>query len=274
MRLLVGGRIPRIRRKSLAGQFVLVLIGLQMMFLTSFFALDLPTGTGHNLLNVGRRTVITGVKLLPKPTQDVVRKTHPDWFHLTKPIRTTVYTPLAPMAIFLGYALGKPIGPISVVLFLLLGFLGPLVGINPFAGGGGLDYYLQPSFGYLMGLIGGSWLIGWVTEERRTSLAQLGGLVGGLLSIHLTGLIYLLASCLVLTVVQGVNNGPLWLPWVFEEARNLSWYPLPYDVLFSFILIGLGFPFRYLVNLLTAPDLALKSRGDRLVQQNMEELLG
>jgi hypothetical protein len=245
MRLLVGGRIPRIRRKSLAGQFVLVLIGLQMMFLTSFFALDLPTGTGHNLLNVGRRTVITGVKLLPKPTQDVVRKTHPDWFHLTKPIRTTVYTPLAPMAIFLGYALGKPIGPISVVLFLLLGFLGPLVGINPFAGGGGLDYYLQPSFGYLMGLIGGSWLIGWVTEERRTSLAQLGGLVGG-----------------------------LWLPWVFEEARNLSWYPLPYDVLFSFILIGLGFPFRYLVNLLTAPDLALKSRGDRLVQQNMEELLG
>jgi biotin transport system substrate-specific component len=177
------------------------------------------------------------------------------------------------MAIFLGYVLGKPIGPISVMLFLLLGFLGPLFGINPFAGGGGLDYYLQPSFGYLVGLFVGSWLISWVTEERRTSLAQLGGLIGGLLSVHLTGLIYLLASCLVLTVVQGVNNGPLWLPWVFEEARNLSWYPLPYDVLFSFILIGLGFPFRYLVNLLTAPDLALKSRGDRIVQQNMEELL-
>jgi hypothetical protein len=70
MRLLVAGRIPRIRRKSLAGQFVLVLIGLQMMFLTSFFALDLPTGTGHNLLNVGRRTLITAVKLLPRTNQD------------------------------------------------------------------------------------------------------------------------------------------------------------------------------------------------------------
>lgn len=273
MRLLVGGRIPRIKRKSLAGQFVLVLIGLQMMFLTSFFALDLPTGTGQNLLNVGRRTISTAVKLMPKPTQEQLKKVHPDWFHITKPIRTTVYTPLAPMAIFLGYVLGKPIGPISVILFLLLGFVGPLFGINPFAGGGGLDYYLQPSFGYLMGLMAGSWLIGWVTEERRTSFAQLVGLVGGLLSVHLTGLIYLLGSCLVLTVVQGVNNGPLWLPWVFEEARNLSWYPLPYDVLFSFILIGLGFPFRYLVNLLTAPDLALKSRSDLIVQQNMEELL-
>ena len=188
MRLLVAGRIPRIKRKSLAGQFVLVLIGLQMMFLTSFVALDLPTGTGHNLLNVGIRTLSTAVKLIPKPLAEKLKTAHPECFHQSKPIRTTVYTPLAPMAIFLGYVLGKPIGPISVLLFLALGFFGPMFGINPFAGGGGLDYYLQPSFGYLLGLISGSWVIGWITEERRTSLAQLGGLVGGLLSIHLSGL--------------------------------------------------------------------------------------
>ena len=273
MRLVVAGRIPRIKRKSLAGQFVLVLIGLQMMFLTSFLAFDLPTGTGQNLLNTGRHTLAIALKLAPKQTQEKLKASHPDWFHQTKPLRTTVYTPLVPMAIFLGYVLGKPIGPISVLLFLLLGFLGPLFGINPFAGGGGLDYYMQPSFGYLLGLVAGSSFVGWITDERRTSFAQLVGLIGGVTSVHLIGLAYLLGSCLVLTIVQGVNNGPLWLPWVFEEARNLSWYPLPYDVLCSFILIGLGFPFRYLVNLLTAPDLALKSRSDRIVQQHMEELL-
>jgi len=273
MRLVVAGRIPRIKRKSLAGQFVLVLIGLQMMFFTSFVAVELPTGTGQNMLNSGRHTLATAARLMPKQWSEKLKTTHPDWFHETKPIRTMVYTPLAPMAIFLGYILGKPIGPISVFLFLVLGFLGPIFGINPFASGGGLDYYMQPSFGYLLGLIAGSSFVGWITEERRTSFAQVVALLGGLTSVHLIGLAYLLGSCLVLTIVQGVNNGPLWLPWVFEEARNLSWYPLPYDALFSIILIGMGFPFRYLVNLLTAPDLALKSRGDRVVQQQMEELL-
>ncbi|HEY9681760.1 MAG TPA: biotin transporter BioY [Oculatellaceae cyanobacterium] len=274
MRLVVAGRIPRIKRKSLAGQFVLVLIGLQMMFFTSFVAMELPTGTGQNLLNTGRHTLSTAMKLVPKPVQEKVKSTHPEWFKETKPLRTSLYTPMAPMAVFLGYVLGRTIGPISVFLFLCLGFLGPLFGINPLAGGGGLDYYTQPSFGYLLGLMFGTLFVGWITEERRNSFAQVVALVGGLLSIHLVGLVYLLGSCLVLTIVQGVNNGPLWLPWVFEEARNLSWYPLPYDFLFSFILIGLGFPFRYLVNLLTAPDMALKSRNDRLAQQHMEELMG
>ncbi len=169
--------------------------------------------------------------------------------------------------------MGRALAPISLVLFLALGFLGPHIGICPLAGGGGLDYYVQPSFGYLLGLVLSAAFVGWVTEDRRNSLSQIAALLGGLSCVHLTGLAYLLGSCLVLTVIQGVNNGPIWLPWVFEEARNLSWYPLPYDLLFSLIAIGLGFPFRYLVTLLTAPDLALKSRSDLIVQQHMDELL-
>jgi hypothetical protein len=274
MRLVVAGRIPRIKRKSLAGQFVLVLIGLQMMFFTSFVAFELPTGTGQNLLNTGRHTLSMALRLAPKLAREQLKTLHPDWFKETKPLRTSLYTPMAPMAIFLGYVLGRTIAPISVLLFLCLGLLGPLFGINPLASGGGLDYYTQPSFGYLLGLMFGAVFVGWITEERRTSIAQFVALVGGVLSVHVVGLVYLLISCLALSIVQGVNSGPLWLPWVFDEARNLSWYPLPYDVLFSLILIGLGFPFRYLVNLLTAPDMDLKTRNDRLAEQHMEELLG
>ncbi len=253
---------------------MLVLFGLQMMFLTSFVALDLPTGTAQNLVNSGKQTLATACKLLPANTQEKIKISHPEIFEKTKPIRTNLYTPQAPMAIFLGYVLGRGIGPLCISLFVLLGLVGPLVGINPFAAGGGWDYYMQPGFGYLLGMIAGSAVVGWITEQRRTSLGQLLALVCGLLSIHLVGLSYLLGSGLVFFVVQGLNNGPSWLPWVFEQARNLSWYPLPYDAALGLIAIGMGFPFRYLVDLLTAPDLALKSKSERMVEQQMEELMG
>jgi hypothetical protein len=41
----------------------------------------------------------------------------------------------------------------------------------------------------------------------------------------------------------------------------LSWYTLPYDFICSLILIGLGFPFRWLVNVLVAPDIAVSNKG-------------
>src|SRR5271156_2673684 len=112
MRLVIADHIPRIRRKSLAGQIVLVLIGLQMMFLTSFVALDLPTGTGQNLIHSGKNILATATKLLPEASREKIKLSHPEIFEKTKPIRTNLYTPQAPMAIFLGYVLGRGIGPL------------------------------------------------------------------------------------------------------------------------------------------------------------------
>ena len=111
MRLVIADHIPRIRRKSLAGQFVLVLIGLQLMFLSSFVALDLPTGEGPNLVNSGKQTLATAAKLLPVASREKLKISHPEIFEKTDPIRTNLYTPQAPMAIFLGYVLGRGIGP-------------------------------------------------------------------------------------------------------------------------------------------------------------------
>jgi biotin transporter BioY len=273
MRLVVAGNHSRVKRKSLAGQCVLVLLGLQLMFLSSFVAVDLPTGTGRNLIRAAQHSILGGVARLPLPWQERINRSYPNLLNETKPIRFSLYMPQVPVAIFLGYVLGRLIAPIAVGLFVLLGLFGPLIGINPFAGGGGFEYYSQPGFGYLLGMIAGSYVVGWITDERRTSLAQLWALAAGVTSVHLIGLVYLLGSCLIFTLVEGASSGPVWLPWVFEQARNLTWYPLAYDFLFGFILIGIGFPFRYLVNMLTAPDVALKSKGDRIVQQNMEELL-
>ena len=273
MRLVVAGNISRIKRKSFAGQAVLVLLGSLLMFLASFVAVDLPAGTGHNLLNAGRHSVVTVVEKLPSQWQDKINQFYPTLLQETKPIRHVLYVPQVPVAIFLGYVLGRQIAPLSLGLFLLLGLIGPSLGINPFAGGGGFDYYSQPGFGYLLGMIASSYVVGFITEERRSSLSQILALLAGVFTVHMVGLTYIVSSCLMFSLIEGVKNGPLWLPWVFEEARNLTWFQLAYDSIGGFALIGVGFPFRYFVDMLTAPDLALKSRSDKIVQQHMEELL-
>ena len=98
-------------------------------------------------------------------------------------------------------------------------------------------------------------LVAYCTRGERTSFRQLIALFVGLLSIHGIGLLYLLGICLFGAIHDPVGLQLTWSAWVFEEVRNLSWYALPYDFVFSLALIGAGFPFRWLVSTLIAPDI-------------------
>ena len=55
-----------------------------------------------------------------------------------------------------------------------------LVGVPIFAQGGGFSYVLQPTFGFLLGLIPAAWVIGVLAKRPlkfwRTALAMLAGL--------------------------------------------------------------------------------------------------
>ena len=252
---------------------MLVLIALQVLFLSSFVTVQLPTGTGKNLLNCVRVGAQYIVQELPPRWQPQARQLVPELMQPVSTLRWDAYSPQAPTAIFLGYAFGWPIATIAAALFLVSGFLRPFFGYYLFASGGGLDYYLQPGFGYLLGMVLATWATAKISGAARTSLRQVGALLAGLLCIHVTGVVYILACSLSLSFVDvGVINAE-WLPWVFEQIRNLSWYSLPYDAIFGLVLIGLGFPIRYLVGMLTAPDIGLKSRADIQAQQQIEELL-
>ena len=137
-----------------------------------------------------------------------------------------------------------------------------------FAAGSGLKYYLQPGFGYLLGMVGATALVGWLGRGERKSLNQLLSLFAGILCIHGIGLAYLLGICLFGAVNEATGQQLFWSAWMFEEARNLSWYAIPYDLLFSLTLIGISFPFRWLITILTAPDIGLPAdaaEGDKLV---------
>ena len=76
-----------------------------------------------------------------------------------------------------GCLLGPVWGPVSQAVYVALG----LIGLPIFTQGGGLTYLLQPTCGFLIGLIPAAWVIGLLTVHRpphpiRTALACLAGL--------------------------------------------------------------------------------------------------
>lgn len=250
-----------------------MLLALQVFFFSSFIALDLPTATGQNLTRWAQLQARDSLNAIPPKVMSKITAyvSIPDIPVPTKPVRMSLYTPQAPIAILMGYTMGWPIATISCGIFILLGLIGPYFGLNPLASGGGIDYWAQPGFGYLLGMLVATFVVAKITGDKRTSFRQVCALVAGLVTLHSVGLLYLMGSALLFSFVEGAR--PEWLPWVFEQARNLSWCSLPYDAALSLALIGLAFPIRYLVEMLTAPDIGLKTQNDRVAQQRIEELL-
>jgi biotin transporter BioY len=240
------------------GQFVLILLAVQLLFLASFTSFDVPIATKRNLTYFGQRQLRYMANVVPANYHAKVEAALPVLKAPLQEVRKTAYTPLVAVAIFVGYVLGPILGPAACAIFIALGMLGPYVGLHAFAGGGGVNYYLEPGFGYLCALVAASWVAGFVTAGKRTSASQLFAVFSGLTMTHLIGLVYLLGSCLVSYLIDGSRASLAWQPWVFELARNMTWYPLPYDVISCFIFVGMGFPFRWLAATLIAPDLVAK----------------
>ncbi|MEA5535043.1 biotin transporter BioY [Crocosphaera sp. XPORK-15E] len=112
---------------------------------------------------------------------------------------------------------GKNAGLLSQVAYVFLGLFWHPV----FAQGGGLDYWQQPSFGYILGFMPGAWLCGLMAFQTRTKLESLAisGL-SGLLVIHLCGLIYLLGLSFLSPVTVPHSS-------LFEMIINYSVHPIP-----------------------------------------------
>ncbi|MBA3856289.1 MAG: hypothetical protein C0507_05205 [Cyanobacteria bacterium PR.3.49] len=260
-------------RKSIIGQVILVMLGIELLFASTFTSLEIPVPTGKNLAASVQKDAATIQARIPERVKEKVAQYAPSlrFPQMSMPdqqIRYSIYTPQTPVALFVGYTLGWPIATISCATFVVMGLLGPLFNFHPFAGGGGLNYYLEPGFGYLLGMIAATWAVGYITRQSRTSLSQALAVLAGLACVHVVGLAYLLGTCVVLAVIDGNGAQPGWQQWLYQEFRNLSWYQLPYDALFGVLAVGAGFPLRWLSGRLTAPDIsARKDNG------NLRELL-
>lgn len=86
-----------------------------------------------------------------------------------------------------GLVLGKNRGAAATGLYVLLG----LAGLPVFTGGGGVGYVLQPTFGYLIGFIAGSYLTGHIAYNGEpTSKRLLAACFVGLAVVYACGMVY------------------------------------------------------------------------------------
>ncbi|MFN3678555.1 biotin transporter BioY [Thermosynechococcus sp.] len=85
---------------------------------------------------------------------------------------------------------GRQAAALSQMAYLILG----LSGFQVFSQGGGLDYWREPTFGYLLGFVPGAWVCGWLAfrPQRQVSLEWLAlSSLAGLALIHGCGVLYL-----------------------------------------------------------------------------------
>jgi len=118
--------------------------------------------------------------------------------------------------LFVGCMGGRQAAALSQVAYLILG----LSGFQVFSQGGGLGYWHEPTFGYLLGFVPGAWVCGWLAfrPQKRVSLEWLAlSSLGGLVLIHVCGALYLSALALA---------GQLSYPLV-ELLEQYSLFALP-----------------------------------------------
>ncbi|NEP04845.1 MULTISPECIES: biotin transporter BioY [Okeania] len=119
--------------------------------------------------------------------------------------------------LFVGCLGGKNAAVISQIAYILLG----LTLLPVFSQGGGIGYLREPSFGYLLGFIPGAWICGNLAFQAYPKLESLTfSCLLGLLSIHATGLTYLIISSIFgWKKVESLS--------LFEAIYRYSIFPLP-----------------------------------------------
>ncbi len=86
-----------------------------------------------------------------------------------------------------GIILGKKRGAAAAALYVILG----LAGLPVFTEGGGVSYVFQPTFGYLIGFIAGTYLTGSIVYGGKfTTKRILAGCFAGLGTVYLCGMVY------------------------------------------------------------------------------------
>ncbi len=154
------------------------------------------------------------------------------------------YVPFTLQILFVflaGSLLGSKRGFQSQLTYVAIG----LAGLPVFTQGGGLGYFLQPTFGYLLGYIGGAFVVGLIVERvanpkaHHFILANLAGLFVVYLMgvpylymalnfwmdiptswahVIMVGFVYAIAGDVLISVIAGVLATRLYK--VFHKVRN------------------------------------------------------
>ena len=86
-----------------------------------------------------------------------------------------------------GILLGSKYGALSQAVYVLLG----LMGLPIFTAGGGPGYVLQPTFGFLLGLIPAAWVVGRLSQHHWRAVPLFLAALAGLGVLYLVGIPYM-----------------------------------------------------------------------------------
>jgi biotin transport system substrate-specific component len=112
-----------------------------------------------------------------------------DWGHQAIQTHSLGITYQFGAGLLVGCVGGKNAAVLSQIAYIMLG-LSPWFPV--FAQGGGLSYLREPSFGYLLGFIPAAFVCGYIAFKSTPRLESLAlSCISGLLSMHLTGMLYL-----------------------------------------------------------------------------------
>jgi len=159
--------------------------------------------------------------------QPIVNLIHPvenqSWFSF----KAYYYIPQIPVILFTSSMLGGACGMTAVFFYIILG----LVFLPVFGLGGGFDYILLPSFGYILAFLPASLFAGLYVERDYSVLKLMKTAFFAVLIIHVLGFFYMLLVSFIMH-----DKMPHIMDWLMFESLTRA----VYDFIFGFLLMWLG----------------------------------
>jgi len=137
------------------------------------------------------------------------------------------FVPQIPIIIFLCSVLGKKMALFTTILYIILG----LFFIPVFALGGGIRYFGEYGFGYILGYIPAILIAGKILEENYNFWNMIKATILGVLTIHLAGVLYMVIIALIKHAGWNFITG-----WVNVQ----SGIKIIYDIIIAFVLVLIG----------------------------------
>lgn len=135
--------------------------------------------------------------------------------------------PQIPVVMFVCSVLGKKMALTSVFLYIIAG----LFFIPVFALGGGLKYFGEYGFGYILAYIPAVFIAGNILSKKYSFSKMFKAAIFGVLTIHILGILYMVIIALIkqsgITFIQG---------WINAQ----SGLKIIYDIITSFVLMTIG----------------------------------
>ncbi len=134
------------------------------------------------------------------------------------------YIPQIPIIMFIVGLLGRKLGSISILLYIIAG----LFFVPVFALGGGWRYIFEYSFGYIFAYLPAVFLVGTILKKDYSYKNVAKAVFVGVLTIHLIGIIYMMLLAYIKHAGWGFVTG-----WIAAQ----SGIKVVYDFVFSYLVI-------------------------------------